>query len=111
SDVRSWPSSVRATFAKKNFAPSSLTYNRGCTTNNSIGLQASPLRELHNAVFDSLTQPRPRRVLRVGNGSLIYEIIGNWVPPSTIAWMLGIRKTTLDDINEHEAIKWEEIEK
>ena len=50
--------------------------------------RGSPLRDLHQAVFDALIQ-RPRPVLRVGRGSLTYEILGRFAPRGLVGWMVG----------------------
>ncbi|KAF1819618.1 DUF1776-domain-containing protein, partial [Dissoconium aciculare CBS 342.82] len=49
----------------------------------------TPLRTLHNSLFDALVAPAPRRVYYVGRGSFTYEIIGKFVPPAWIGWMMG----------------------
>ncbi len=54
------------------------------------GVKGSPLRELHNAVFDALTVKRPAKVWHAGNGSLIYDVVGKWVPAGIVGWMLGL---------------------
>ena len=56
------------------------------------GIKGGDLRELHNAVFDALTESRPRRTWRVGSGSLAYGLIGKLVPAGAVGWMLGIRR-------------------
>jgi len=55
-------------------------------------MKGSNVRELHNAVFDALTQGRPRAVWRVGSGSLVYEVLGRWMPSPFIRWMMGSRR-------------------
>jgi len=55
-------------------------------------VRGSNVRELHNAVFDALTQQRPWAVWRVGRGSLVYEVLGRWVPSPLIRWMMGMRR-------------------
>jgi hypothetical protein len=49
----------------------------------------TPLRTLHNSLFDALVAPAPRRVYYVGRGSFTYEIIGKFIPPAWIGWMMG----------------------
>ena len=84
----------------------------------------APLRELHIAVFDALTQERPARVWRVGHGILLYDIIGRLMPWGVVSWMLGMRRvsplsekgkgqSTLADERENvlDASRWEEVEK
>lgn len=54
--------------------------------------RATPLRELNNAVFDTLTARRPSALVRVGRGSLAYDIVGTLAPQSIVGWMLGLSK-------------------
>ncbi|TGZ79770.1 DUF1776-domain-containing protein [Ascodesmis nigricans] len=51
--------------------------------------RGSNLRELHHAVFDALTTAKPRKLVRVGSGSWVYEVVGRWAPDSWVMWMLG----------------------
>ncbi|KAF2719901.1 DUF1776-domain-containing protein [Polychaeton citri CBS 116435] len=55
-------------------------------------LRATPLRVLHNAVFDTLKARSPSRTRHIGRGSLAYDIIGNLAPPSLVTWMMGKRR-------------------
>jgi len=55
-------------------------------------VKGSNVRELHNAVFDALTQGRPRAIWRVGSGSLVYEVLGRWMPSPFVRWMMGSRR-------------------
>lgn len=66
--------------------------------NGSIAKATSP-RELNHTVFDALTHPRPKKIYRVGRGSLAYDIIGQWVPGGIVGWVLGLRKVSLDELN------------
>jgi NAD(P)-dependent dehydrogenase (short-subunit alcohol dehydrogenase family) len=74
----------------------------------------SSLRELHNAVFDALTQRRPRSVWRVGRGSVTYDIVGSWVPEGLVGWMMGLRRVSLDTTSapklEDSVQSWEKVE-
>jgi hypothetical protein len=47
-------------------------------------------------VFDALTQKRPRKVWRVGRGSVTYDVVGNWVPAGIVGWMMGLKRVSLD---------------
>lgn len=84
----------------------------------------APIRELHAAVFDALTQERPARVWRVGHGIHSYEIIGRLMPRGAVSWMLGMRKVSslpekrkgqMTPVEKHDnvldASRWEEVEK
>lgn len=52
-------------------------------------LRPTPLRELHDAVFDQLVATKPRRTFHIGRGSITYDIVGRIMPPSFIAWMMA----------------------
>lgn len=81
-------------------------------------LKATPLRQLHDSVFDALVAKRPSRTWHVGRGSLAYEIIGGWVPSSVIGWMMGAgRKSKIvDDVKDEDlqgsqaSLTWEKVE-
>jgi hypothetical protein len=53
--------------------------------------KGSPLRELHNAVFDAMAR-RNSATIRVGMGSYIYEFVGAWIPKGLVSWMMGMRR-------------------
>ncbi|KAI9813121.1 MAG: hypothetical protein M1827_004341 [Pycnora praestabilis] len=110
-DVLSWPASVRAAYAKNYFAQSGAVGTRGCIGGNGSNIKGSPLRELHNSVFDALTQTQPQRVWRVGNGSLVYDMVGKWVPAGVIGWMLGIKRVSRDALEElpDASVDWEKV--
>ncbi|KAI9868564.1 MAG: hypothetical protein M1830_005635 [Pleopsidium flavum] len=116
-DILSWPSSVRATYAKNYVAQSSAGSTRGCINGggNGGGVKGSPLRELHNGVFDALTVKRPKNVWHVGNGSLVYDVVGKWVPAGIVGWMLGIRSVGLGREEGEEggevSVEWEKVER
>jgi len=55
-------------------------------------IRATPLRELNNTVFDTLVSRRPAAHIRVGRGSLAYDMIGAIAPSSIVGWMLGLGK-------------------
>ena len=86
----------------------------------------APLRDLHVAVYDALTQERPARVWRIGHGILLYEIVGRLMPRGVVSWMLGMKRIPpLSEkgrergksapAEEHDdvlsASRWEEVEK
>ncbi|KAK4550258.1 hypothetical protein LTR36_003225 [Oleoguttula mirabilis] len=82
-------------------------------------LKATPLRKLHDSVFDALVTKRPRRTLHVGRGSLAYDIIGSWMPPMVIGWMMGAAKrptVVVEEVHEEEmqgsqgSLTWEKID-
>lgn len=118
-DVLSWPSSVRATYAKNYVAQSGAGGTRGCingtSTGNGGGVKGSPLRQLHNGVFDALTVARPGKVWHVGNGSLVYDVVGKWVPAGIVGLMLGIRSVRKEEGGGGEegsegSVEWEKVE-
>ncbi|KAK5124143.1 hypothetical protein LTR85_001846 [Meristemomyces frigidus] len=81
-------------------------------------LKATPLRKLHDSVFDALVAKRPSRTWHVGRGSLAYDIIGSWMPPTVIGWMMGAsrRPVVVEDVKEEEmqgsqgSLTWEKID-
>ncbi|KAH7123786.1 hypothetical protein B0J11DRAFT_321412 [Dendryphion nanum] len=108
-----WPTAARQSYASNYTSQNRVARNRGliCST----GGTGSSLRELHNAVFDALTQKKPRRVWHVGRGSVAYSIVGNWVPSGLVAWMLGVRRVNLDQISSEPTLEdsvqsWEKVE-
>jgi NAD(P)-dependent dehydrogenase (short-subunit alcohol dehydrogenase family) len=52
------------------------------------GSKGTLAKELHHAVFDALTMKSPWRTTRIGRGSLVYEMIGKWVPDALTQRML-----------------------
>jgi len=121
-DVLSWSSAVRATYAKNFVAQSnnSLTA-RGCinTANGGGVVKGSSLRELHNAVFDALTVKKPAKEWHVGSGSLLYAVVGNWVPAGMVGWMIGLRNSGVvkEEMSGDESaapegsVEWERVER
>ncbi|KAK3719034.1 hypothetical protein LTR37_004598 [Vermiconidia calcicola] len=81
-------------------------------------LKATPLRRLHDSVFDALVSKRPRRTWHVGRGSLAYDIIGNWMPAGVVGWMMGTsrRPNVVEEVKEEdlrssqESLTWEKVE-
>ncbi|KAG0638373.1 hypothetical protein HOY80DRAFT_967838 [Tuber brumale] len=83
-EILSWAAPARAAYARNYIALSQKSGNSG-----PAGIKGSSLRELHLAVFDALTDEKPRRVWRVGSGSMIYEVLGKVMPDGLASWMLG----------------------
>lgn len=78
-DLISWPAGVRGAYGRSYAAQEGKRPVKG-----------SPLRELHHAVFDALTTDvRPRKLVRVGSGSVVYDIIGRFAPDGLVEWMLN----------------------
>lgn len=67
--------------------------------------KGSPLRELHNAVFDIMASKKPGRVWHVGKGSQLYGFVGNWIPAGLVGWMMGVRHIERKVAVNEEAIK------
>jgi NAD(P)-dependent dehydrogenase (short-subunit alcohol dehydrogenase family) len=86
-----WPATTRALYANNFENQTRVAENRGLLNHN-----GSSLRELHNGVFDALMQNRPRKVWRVGRGSVTYDLVGNWVPSGIVGWMMGLQRVSLD---------------
>lgn len=82
-DILCWPPAARAAYAR-NYAA-----QQSGKSIASHGIKGSSLRELHLAVFDALTDVKPRAVRRVGSGSLVYEIFGKCAPDGLVGWMLN----------------------
>lgn len=61
--------------------------------------KGSPLRELHNAVFDVM-EGRGCSTVCVGRGARTYSLVGAWAPRGLIAWMMGVRKVERKDGSE-----------
>lgn len=121
--VLNWPRTARDAYAR-NFLSHGLDGNGwgGFSKRGTEAVRGSPLRELNNAVFDALTQSRPRAIWRVGRGSTVYDIVGRWVPTGIIGWMMGLKRvetksiehdlspqTEADDLKE--SVQWEEVER
>ncbi|KAF2270648.1 DUF1776-domain-containing protein [Lojkania enalia] len=107
-----WPTTTRALYAANFVNQSRIAQNRGLF--HQAGSRGSSLRELHNAVFDALTQKHARRVWRVGRGSTTYDLVGNWVPNGLVGWMLGVRRVSLNEVAEPKledsAQSWEHVD-
>ncbi|PSK58701.1 hypothetical protein B9Z65_6716 [Elsinoe australis] len=56
-------------------------------------VKGTPLRKLHDTVFDALQASRPWGTYHVGKGSLTYDIIGSWLPGGVVGWMMGLSHT------------------
>jgi len=104
-----WSSSARALFAR-NFInqaqPSSAPGGKA---------RGTSVRELHAAIFDALTVRRPRHVIRVGRGSLAYDVVGNWMPGGLVSWMMGNRKVDVEEMMQQpsleDSVHWEKVER
>jgi hypothetical protein len=107
-----WPATTKELYAANYVKQSRVGQSTGVF--NQTGSTGTPLRELNNAVFDALTQKKPRRIWRVGRGSSTYDFVGNWVPASLVGWMMGIRRVSLNEASELQfedgVQSWEKID-
>ena len=80
--------------------------------------KATPLRKLHDSVFDALVSTRPRRTWHVGRGSLAYDLIGTWMPAGAVGWLMGAgrKPAVVDELKDDDlqgsagSLTWEKIE-
>ncbi|KAH9840439.1 Fungal family of unknown function (DUF1776) [Teratosphaeria destructans] len=83
-------------------------------------IKVTPLRKLHDSVFDALVAKNPSGTWYVGRGSVAYGIIGSWVPSSFIGWMMdaGRKPAEVEEVREGEdvmrgsagSLTWEKVE-
>ncbi|KAF4550429.1 Hypothetical protein D9617_17g046970 [Elsinoe fawcettii] len=55
-------------------------------------IKGTPLRRLHDKVFDVLQSSWPWSTYHVGKGSLTYDLIGRSLPSGVVGWMIGLSK-------------------
>ena len=89
-----WPSTTRRLYGSNFANQTRVAQSRGV---NGAG-RGSGLRELHNAVFDAMTQRWPRAVWCVGRGSVTYGLVGAWVPAGVVGWMMGLRRVSVEGV-------------
>ena len=111
-DTFLWPMTTRKLYAANYVNQSRVGGSKGLF--NQAGNSGSSLRQLHNAVFDALMQPRPRRVWHVGRGSLTYDVVGSWVPASLVGWIMGVQRVSLAEAEAPQLSdsvqSWEKVE-
>ncbi|KAG9691910.1 DUF1776-domain-containing protein, partial [Aureobasidium melanogenum] len=82
------------------------------------GALGTPIRKLHEAMFDALHSSDPSRTWYVGRGSLIYDFIGSWIPSGVVGWMMGLQHAPgnedqqtpeSEDSSSDRSITWEKI--
>ncbi|KAG9859323.1 DUF1776-domain-containing protein, partial [Aureobasidium melanogenum] len=82
------------------------------------GALGTPIRKLHEAMFDALHSSDPSRTWHVGRGSLIYDFIGSWIPSGVVGWMMGLQHAPgnedqqtpeSEDSSSDRSITWEKI--
>ncbi|MCJ1242970.1 hypothetical protein MMC30_000166 [Trapelia coarctata] len=74
--------------------------------------RGSPLRELHNGVFDAVVGRR-RGTIFLGRGSRAYDFVGSWVPGALVGWMM--RRDSVDRVGKWDgegsgSAEWERVE-
>lgn len=111
-EVLGWPSHAREAYQENFLAQhgrAERSGNRGFWFGLGRGAsgRGSPLRELNNAVFDSLSSSWPADAQRVGQGSSIYAAVGTLAPASLVRWMMGMRSTGRRRLSD----TWETVEK
>jgi len=79
-DVLMWTAHMRATYAREYTSQRSL-----------YDVKGTSVKELHAAVFDAMTSRRTRDIIRVGSGSVVYDMIGKLGGENLVSWMLGLR--------------------
>lgn len=81
-------------------------------------LRPTPLRTLHDAVFDTIVASRTPRTRYVGRGGFTYDFLGRTLPPGLISWMLGLgRRGAMEKRGSEESLAgsagsltWEKVE-
>ena len=84
-------------------------------------IKGTPIRHLHDSVFDALHAKSLSRTWHVGRGSLTYDILGRWMPSSLVSRMMGFHNAAapiVDVASTQEAeyeqtarsIEWEKVE-
>ncbi|KAK6005457.1 hypothetical protein QM012_007099 [Aureobasidium pullulans] len=82
------------------------------------GALGTPIRKLHEAMFDALHSSDPSRTWHVGRGSLLYDFIGSWIPSGVVGWMMGLQHAPgnedqqtpeSEDSSSDRSITWEKI--
>ncbi|KAF2754339.1 DUF1776-domain-containing protein [Pseudovirgaria hyperparasitica] len=114
--VRTWPASSKTLYAQNYVAQGASAERTGLFCENGKGSKGSSLRGLHNAVFDALTASKPKRIWRVGRGSVAYDFVGNWIPSGVVGYMLGIRRMPVEAMTTEPRLEdtvqsWEKVEK
>ncbi|THW21382.1 DUF1776-domain-containing protein [Aureobasidium pullulans] len=81
-------------------------------------VRGTSIRKLHESIFDALHSSKPSRTWHVGRGSLIYELIGSWIPGGVVSWMMGLQQVPRnddqqtpesDDSSSDRSITWEKV--
>lgn len=83
-------------------------------------IKGTSVRKLHDSVFDALHAKTLSRTWHVGRGSLLYDVLGGWMPSGLVWRMMGLQKNVVvvDDESTQESeedqnarsIEWEKVE-
>lgn len=83
-------------------------------------VKGTPIRRLHDNVFDALQAKHPWRTVHVGRGSLAYDMIGTWLPSGLVGWMMGQlsservrsspRLIEVNDSGSEGSAQWEKVD-
>lgn len=111
-----WPATSRKLFGNNFDNQTRVARSREMFSTTGSSRSGSPLRQLHNAVFDAMMQKRPRKEWHVGRGSTTYDIVGNWVPAGLVGWMMGVRRVAPDSgaepqLQDSSVQLWEKVER
>lgn len=115
-ELMSWPSYARTAHARNFLSqqdglgpPSLLTALKGRR-------RGTSLRKLNNAVFDTLAQRKVwRSTQRIGQGSILYPVVGALAPTRLITWMMGVKSGPSGDREERgspisgDSAYWEKV--
>lgn len=82
-------------------------------------IKATPLRRLHDSVFDALAAKSPAATYHVGQGSLTYDLVGKLIPAGLASWMMNLaeRRRHSRENRHHGTLAiegsstWERVEK
>ena len=117
SEVLRWPAHARAAYARNYIIQKGEHDGLSVLSGLKRQQNGSSLRSLNNAVFDALAQRRPWSVQRVGQGSMVYPLIGAVAPARMVRWMLGIEPVAASNDTgvgmkrrSMDSIEWEKVD-
>ena len=83
-------------------------------------IKGTPIRKLQDALAEALQTRRPRRTWHLGKGSLVYDLVGSWLPVGVIGWMMGLQRQRLEgsaqkrlellEEGSESSAQWEKVE-
>lgn len=95
-DILGWNPSLRAAY--------SASYRNSTSRPVNSRIRGSPIKELHYAVFDALTDAKPRSEISVGAGVDLYQWIAYLLPEFLLRRLIGIGLSSSED-------DWEVLDK